>query len=345
MVAKRLFVITKVPLGQHKRVTLTTVMRHFGNGKRGRAVYVAHTRPRKHNKILYMQLIDGKRTAEEIKAEIAQEVSDIVAAGGKQPHLAAVLVGHDGGSETYVKNKVIACEKCGFKSTLIRYEDDVTEDELLACVDRLNADDDIDGFIVQLPLPRHIDEQKVIERIDYRKDVDGFHPVNVGRMAIGLPCFISATPLGILTLLRRYGIETSGKRCVVLGRSNIVGKPMSQLMVQKNFGDATVTVCHSHTKDIKRLCAEADIIIAAIGQPDFVTADMVKEGAVVVDVGTTRVKDSTRKSGYRLNGDVKFEEVAHKCSFITPVPGGVGPMTICSLMKNTLAASKKEYYK
>lgn len=345
MAAKRLFVTTKVPLGQHKRVTLTTVMRHFGNGKRGRAVYVAHTRPRKHNKILYMQLIDGKRTAEEIKAEIAQEVSDIVAAGGKQPHLAAVLVGHDGGSETYVKNKVIACEKCGFKSTLIRYEDDVTEDELIACVDRLNADDDIDGFIVQLPLPRHIDEQKVIERIDYRKDVDGFHPVNVGRMAIGLPCFISATPLGILTLLRRYGIETSGKRCVVLGRSNIVGKPMSQLMVQKNFGDATVTVCHSHTKDIKRLCAEADIIIAAIGQPDFVTADMVKEGAVVVDVGTTRVKDDTRKSGYRLNGDVKFEEVAHKCSFITPVPGGVGPMTICSLMKNTLAASKKEYYK
>ena len=291
-----------------------------------------------------MQIIDGKATAAQIKKEIAEEVAQIVAAGGRQPHLAAVLVGHDGGSETYVKNKVLACEACGFKSTLIRYEDDVTEEELLACVDELNRRDDVDGFIVQLPLPRHIDEQKVIMAIDYRKDVDGFHPVNVGRMAIGLPCFVSATPLGILTLLKRYGIATSGKKCIILGRSNIVGKPMAQLMMQKQYGDATVTVCHSRSKTLKDECRAADIIIAAIGQPDFVTADMVKEGAVVVDVGTTRVPDATRKSGYRLNGDVKFDEVAPKCSYITPVPGGVGPMTICSLMKNTLAAGKKEYY-
>ena len=287
-----------------------------------------------------MQLIDGKATATAIKAQIAQQVSDIVANGGKQPHLAAVLVGHDGGSETYVKNKVIACEQCGFKSTLIRYEDDVTEEELLACVERLNNDADIDGFIVQLPLPRHIDEQKIIMAIDYRKDVDGFHPVNVGRMSIGLPCFISATPLGIITLLKFYGIETSVKKCVVLGRSNIVGKPMAQLMMQKQYGDATVTVCHSHSKELKKECLEADIIIAAIGQPDFVTADMVKEGAVIIDVGTTRVPDASRKSGFRLNGDVKFDEVAPKCSYITPVPGGVGPMTICSLMQNTLLAAK-----
>lgn len=292
-----------------------------------------------------MQLIDGKATAETIKAEIAKEVKDIIAAGGKQPHLAAVLVGHDGGSETYVKNKVLACEKCGFKSTLIRYEADVTEEELLSCVDRLNQNEDVDGFIVQLPLPKHIDEQKIIEAIDYRKDVDGFHPINVGRMAIGLPCFVSATPLGIITLLKHYNIETSGKKCVVLGRSNIVGKPMAQLMMQKQYGDSTVVVCHSHTKDIKKECLDADIIIAAIGKPNFVTADMVKEGAVVIDVGTTRVPDASRKSGFRLNGDVKFDEVAPKCSFITPVPGGVGPMTICSLMKNTLAAGKKEYYK
>ena len=291
-----------------------------------------------------MQLIDGKATAAAIKEQIAREVAQIVAAGGKQPHLAAVLVGHDGGSETYVKNKVLACEKCGFKSTLIRYEEDVTEEELLQCVDKLNRDDDVDGFIVQLPLPKHIDEQKVTMAIDYRKDVDGFHPVNVGRMALGMPCFISATPLGILTLLQHYNIETSGKKCVILGRSNIVGKPMAQLMMQKHYGDATVTVCHSHSKDLKKECQEADIIIAAIGRPDFVTADMVKPGAVVIDVGTTRVPDATKKSGFRLNGDVKFDEVAEKCSFITPVPGGVGPMTICSLMKNTLAAGKKEYY-
>lgn len=290
------------------------------------------------------QLIDGKATATAIKARIAEEVRLLVAGGGKQPHLAAVLVGHDGGSETYVRNKVIACEQCGFKSTLIRFEADVTEAELLACVDKLNRDADVDGFIVQLPLPGHIDEQKVIMAIDYRKDVDGFHPVNVGRMAIGLPCFISATPLGILTLLNHYHIATSGKKCVVLGRSNIVGKPMAQLMMQKHYGDATVTVCHSHSANLKEECRQADIIIAAIGKPDFVTADMVKDGAVVIDVGTTRVADATRKSGFRLNGDVKFDEVAPKCSFITPVPGGVGPMTICSLMQNTLAAGRHEYY-
>lgn len=291
------------------------------------------------------KLIDGKATATAIKKEIAEEVKKIVENGGKQPHLAAVLVGHDGGSETYVKNKVLACETCGFKSSLIRYESDVTEEELLACVDRLNKDDDVDGFIMQLPLPKHIDEQKIIMAVDYRKDVDGFHPINVGRMAIGLPCFISATPLGMLTLLQHYNIPTSGKKCVILGRSNIVGKPMAQLMMQKHFGDATVTVCHSHSKTLKEECRAADIIIAAIGMPEFVTADMVKEGAVVLDVGTTRVPDASRPSGFRLSGDVKFDEVAPKCSYITPVPGGVGPMTICSLMKNTLAAGKKEYYK
>ncbi len=293
-----------------------------------------------------MQLIDGKATATLIKQEIAQEVEQIIAAGGKRPHLAAILVGHDGGSETYVKNKVLACEACGFKSTLIRYEDNITEEELLAKVAELNNDDDVDGFIVQLPLPKHISEQKVIEAIDHRKDVDGFHPINVGRMSIGLPCYVSATPNGILELLKRYNIETSGKKCVVLGRSNIVGKPMASLMMQKAYpGDATVTVCHSHTANIKEECLSADIIIAAIGIPNFVTADMVKEGAVVIDVGTTRVPDATRKTGFRLNGDVNFDEVAPKCSFITPVPGGVGPMTICSLMKNTLSAGKKEFYK
>ena len=291
------------------------------------------------------KLIDGKATATAIKKEIAEEVRKIVEAGGKQPHLAAVLVGHDGGSETYVKNKVLACEACGFKSSLIRFESDVTEEELLACVDKLNKDNDVDGFIMQLPLPKHIDEQKIIMAVDYRKDVDGFHPINVGRMSIGLPCFISATPLGMLTLLQHYNIPTSGKKCVILGRSNIVGKPMAQLMMQKYFGDATVTVCHSHSKTLKEECLAADIIIAAIGKPEFLTADMVKEGAVVLDVGTTRVPDSSRPSGFRLTGDVKFDEVAPKCSYITPVPGGVGPMTICSLMKNTLAAGKKEFYK
>ncbi len=291
-----------------------------------------------------MQLIDGKATAAAIKKEIAEEVERITAAGGKRPHLAAVLVGHDGGSETYVKNKVKACEECGFTSTLIRFEENVSEAELLACVERLNRDNDIDGFIVQLPLPDHISEQKVIEAIDYHKDVDGFHPVNVGRMSIGLPCYLSATPKGIVELLRRYGIATTGKKCVVLGRSNIVGKPIASLMAQKQYGDATVTVCHSHSTTLKDECRQADILIAAIGCPGFVTADMVKEGAVVIDVGTTRVPDPTRKSGYRLCGDVAFDEVAPKCSFITPVPGGVGPMTICMLMLNTLAAGKKEYY-
>ena len=292
-----------------------------------------------------MQLIDGKATAAAIKAEIAEEVKQIVDAGGKRPHLAAILVGHDGGSETYVKNKVLACEACGFTSTLLRFEEDITEDFLLQQVEKLNKDADVDGFIVQLPLPKHISEQKIIEAIDYRKDVDGFHPINVGRMAIGLPCYISATPLGIITLLKRYNIETSGKKCVILGRSNIVGKPMAQLMMQKQYGDATVTVCHSRSKTLKEECQQADIIIAAIGKPNFVTADMVKEGAVIVDVGTTRVPDATRKSGFRLNGDVDFENVSPKCSFITPVPGGVGPMTICSLMKNTLSAGRKEFYK
>ena len=291
-----------------------------------------------------MTLIDGKATAAAIKQEIAAEVERIVAGGGRRPHLAAVLVGHDGGSETYVRNKVKACADCGFRSTLVRYEDDVTEQELLGCVARLNADESVDGFIVQLPLPPHIDEQKIIEAIDYRKDVDGFHPVNVGRMAIGLPSFVSATPRGILELLRRYHVETSGKKCVVLGRSNIVGKPMAQLMMQKAYGDATVTVCHSHTRDLAAECRTADILIAAIGRPAFVGPDMVKEGAVVIDVGTTRVPDATRKSGFRLQGDVDFEAVAPRCSLITPVPGGVGPMTICMLMLNTLAAARHDYY-
>ncbi len=293
-----------------------------------------------------MTLIDGKAVATAIKQDIAKEVEQIIKDGGKRPHLAAILVGHDGGSETYVKNKVLACEQCGFKSTLIRMESDITEDDLLAQVRKLNEDPDVDGFIVQLPLPKHISEQKVIEAIDYRKDVDGFHPINVGRMSIGLPCYISATPNGILQLLKYYNIETSGKKCVVLGRSNIVGKPMAQLMMQKSYpGDCTVTVCHSHTKNIKEECLSADIIIAALGRPHFLTADMVKEGAVVIDVGTTRVPDSTRKSGFRLSGDVDFDNVAPKCSYISPVPGGVGPMTICSLMKNTLSAGKKEFYK
>ena len=292
-----------------------------------------------------MQLIDGKAISEQIKQEIAAEVAERVARGEKRPHLAAILVGHDGGSETYVANKVKACEACGFTSSLIRFESDVTEDTLLAEIDRLNQDADVDGFIVQLPLPRHINEQRIIEAIDYRKDVDGFHPINVGRLAIGLPCFVSATPNGILQLLKRYNIETSGKKCVILGRSNIVGKPMATLMMQKaNPGDATVTVCHSRSKNLVKECQEADILIAAMGQPNFVTADMVKEGAVVIDVGTTRVPDATRKSGFKLTGDVKFDEVAPKCSYITPVPGGVGPMTIVSLMMNTLLAGTKAIY-
>lgn len=285
-------------------------------------------------------IINGKETAKTIKAEIKAEVEKMLAAGQRKPHLAAVLVGHDGGSETYVKNKVLACEECGFESTLLRFEDDITEDALLKVVDDLNNDASVDGFIVQLPLPRHIDEQKVIEAIDPRKDVDGFHPQNVGRMAIGLPCFISATPLGILTLLQRYNVETRGKKVAVLGRSNIVGKPMAQLMLQKQYGDATVTILHSHSQNLAEECRQADILIAAIGQPAFVKEEMVKEGAVVIDVGTTRVPDATRKSGYRLQGDVDYDAVAPKCAAITPVPGGVGPMTICMLMQNTLQAAK-----
>lgn len=292
-----------------------------------------------------MVIIDGKETAMEIKQEIAKEVKRMMAAGEKQPHLAAILVGHDGGSETYVANKVKACDECGFKSTLIRFEDDITEDELLQAIDKLNHNDDVDGFIVQLPLPRHINEQKVIEAIDYKKDVDGFHPINVGRMSIGLPCFRSATPQGILALLERYGIETSGKHCVVLGRSNIVGKPVAQMLLQKdNPGNCTVTVCHSATEDLPRQCRRADILIAAIGQPHFVKADMVKKGAVVIDVGTTRLPSTQTKSGFKLYGDVDFNEVAPLCSFITPVPGGVGPMTICALMKNTLLAAQHKIY-
>lgn len=291
-----------------------------------------------------MVLIDGKKIAAEIKAEIAAEVAEMTVRGERAPHLAAILVGHDGGSETYVAHKVKACGECGFKSTLIRFEDDVTEAELLQTIDSLNADDSVDGFIVQLPLPKHISEQKIIEAIDYRKDVDGFHPINVGRMSIGLPCFKSATPAGIIELLDRYHISTRGADCVVLGRSNIVGKPVATLLMQKACpGDATVTVCHSATRNLKEKCAAADIIIAALGVPGFVTADMVKEGAAIIDVGTTRVP-ADNKNGWRLRGDVDFDNVAPKCSFITPVPGGVGPMTIVSLMKNTLLAAKHSIY-
>lgn len=292
-----------------------------------------------------MTLIDGKKVADDIKKEIASEVEEMVAKGMRRPHLAAILVGHDGGSETYVANKVKACEVCGFKSTLIRYEEEVTEEELLSTIDSLNKDPEVDGFIVQLPLPKHISEQRIIEAIDYRKDVDGFHPVNVGRMSIGLPCFVSATPSGIMELLSRYNVPTRGANCVVLGRSNIVGKPVATLMMQKsNPGNATVTVLHSASTNIKEKCREADIIIAALGSPGFVKADMVKDGVTIIDVGTTRVPDASRKSGFRLSGDVDFENVAPKCAYITPVPGGVGPMTICSLMKNTLLAAKKEIY-
>ncbi len=293
-----------------------------------------------------MQLIDGKSTAAQIKQEIAAEVEKMVAAGQKRPHLAAVLVGHDGGSETYVAAKVKACEVCGFKSSLIRFEDDVTEQQLLDTIAQLNADPDVDGFIVQLPLPKHIDEQKIIEAIDYRKDVDGFHPINVGRLSIGLPCFRSATPQGILTLLERYGVPTRGKHCVVIGRSNIVGKPVAMMLMQKgNPGNCTVTVCHSATQNLKDITRQADILIAAIGSPEFVKEDMVKDGVTIIDVGTTRLPSTATKSGWKLHGDVDFEHVAPHCAFITPVPGGVGPMTIVSLMKNTLLAAQHAIYK
>jgi len=287
-----------------------------------------------------MILIDGKRTADEIKKEIAEEVKKIVSTGKRAPHLAAVLVGHDGGSETYVAFKIKDCEEVGFRSSLIRFEDDVTEQELIAKVHELNNDPELDGFIVQLPLPKHISEQKVIEAIDARKDVDGFHPENVGRLVLGLPAFLSATPFGIVELLKRYQIPTSGKNCVIVGRSNIVGRPLSILMSQKAV-NATVTVAHSQTKNLNHVCAEADILIAALGSPEFIKADMVKEGAVVIDVGTTRVNAPETKSGWRLKGDVKFDEVAPKCSYITPVPGGVGPMTRVSLLQNTLLAARR----
>ena len=287
------------------------------------------------------KLLDGKATSLEIKQEIAQEVQARQEAGKSIPHLVAILVGHDGGSETYVAAKIKACEEVGFRSSLIRFEDDVTEEQLLREISRLNADPGVHGFIVQLPLPKHIDEQKIIEAVDPGKDVDGFHPINVGRMSIGLPCFVSATPQGIIELLRRNHIDTRGKHCVVLGRSNIVGKPMAQLLLHKgNPGDCTVTVCHSRTPNIKELCLQADIIVAALGVPEFLKADMVRPGAVIVDVGTTRVPDSSKKSGFRLSGDVAFNEVAPLASYITPVPGGVGPMTIVSLMLNTLKATK-----
>ena len=293
-----------------------------------------------------MTLLDGKKTSEAIQQEIASEVEAIKAKGGKVPHLAAVLVGNDGGSVTYVNNKVLACERIGFGSTLIRYEDDITEEELLRKIDELNNDDLIDGFIVQLPLPKHINTEKVIEAINPRKDVDGFHPTNVGRMVAGLPAYLPATPAGILQLLQRYNIETDGKHCVVIGRSNIVGTPMSILMAKSAYpGNATVTLCHRNTVDLPYYTRQADIIIVAVGKPGLVTADMVKEGAVVIDVGTTRVPDETRKSGFRLRGDVDFDTVAPKCSYITPVPGGVGPLTIAMLMQNTLRAAKKEVYK
>jgi methylenetetrahydrofolate dehydrogenase (NADP+)/methenyltetrahydrofolate cyclohydrolase len=292
-----------------------------------------------------MQLIDGHKVSGEIKLEIAKEVALIKAEGGKIPHLAAILVGHDGGSETYVVNKAKACDQVGFESTIIRFEDNVTQDELLNKVHELNIDKEIDGFIVQLPLPKHISENKVIEAIEPSKDVDGFHPINLGRMLIGLPCFISATPNGILELIKRYNIKIIGKHCVVIGRSNIVGRPVSILLSQKSIsGNATVTLCHSYTYNLKEICMTADIIITALGSPGFLTGDMVKEGAVVIDVGTTRVPSEKTKSGWKLKGDVNFEEVAAKCSYITPVPGGVGPMTIVSLLKNTLIAAKKEIY-
>jgi methylenetetrahydrofolate dehydrogenase (NADP+) / methenyltetrahydrofolate cyclohydrolase len=292
-----------------------------------------------------MNLLDGKKISSQIREEIAATVSEIKAAGGKVPHLAAMIVGTDGASETYVAHKVKACEQVGFDSTLIRLAEDVSENLVLEKIDEVNRNDDIDGLIVQLPLPSHISEDKVINRISYKKDVDGFHPVNVGRLFIDQPSYISATPNGIVELIKRYNIETSGKNCVVLGRSNIVGKPMAVLMARKGYpGDCTVTVCHSRTRGLEEICSRADILIVAMGKSEFVTAGMVKEGAVVIDVGITRVKSDQTKSGWKLIGDVKFDEVAPKCSYITPVPGGVGPMTIVSLLNNTLKASRKELY-
>jgi methylenetetrahydrofolate dehydrogenase (NADP+)/methenyltetrahydrofolate cyclohydrolase len=292
---------------------------------------------------LSYQLLDGKKLADELKLEIAAEVASLISAKGRAPHLAAILVGNDGGSETYVSHKVKACEQVGFNSTLLRFESDISEDALLEEVRKLNNHNEIDGFIVQLPLPKHISADRVILEIDPKKDVDGFHPVNVGRVTLGLPAYVSATPLGITKILERYYVQTEGKNCVVIGRSNIVGRPVSILLSGSGkTGNATVTVCHSKTKNLKEVCLQADIIIAALGKPEFLTGDMVKEGAVIIDVGTTRVDDSTAKAGWRLKGDVKFDEVAAKAGAITPVPGGVGPMTVVSLLLNTLKAYKNE---
>lgn len=292
-----------------------------------------------------MQLLDGKYISEKLKVEITQEAAELLIKIGRKPHLVAVLVGHDGGSETYVASKMRNCEKVGFQSSLVRYEDDVTEEELLQKVAELNADAGIDGIIVQLPLPKHIDPEKVTEKIDHRKDVDGFHPLNLGRMQRNLPSFIPATPYGIMLLLKEYGIETSGKHCVVVGRSNIVGSPMSILMARNaSPGNCTVTICHSRTPDIKKFTLDADILIVAIGKKNFITADMVKDGVIVIDVGMNRETSMQTKSGYKLYGDVDFENVAPKASWITPVPGGVGLMTIIGLLKNTLASARKEIY-
>lgn len=292
-----------------------------------------------------MQLIDGKVLSALIKSEIKEETAKWVGQGGKQPHLAAILVGADGASETYVASKIRSCEEIGFKSTLRRFDALISEDQLIEAIQALNDDDDIDGFIVQLPLPRHISENRVMEAVDPRKDVDGFHPVNVGRMCKGLPAYISATPFGIIEMLRRSGIETSGKHCVVIGRSQIVGLPMSILMQRNdNPGNCTVTICHSKTVNLKEVSHSADILIVALGRAEFVTADYVREGAVVIDVGITRVADPSKKSGFSIKGDVKFDEVAPKAGFITPVPGGVGLMTICGLLTNTLKAARKEIY-
>ncbi len=287
-----------------------------------------------------MQLLDGKSLAQQIKEEIKQEVDKRIAAGFKRPHLAAILVGSDGASETYVGHKVKSCQQVGFESTLLRFPDTTSEQEVLDAVNDLNTNSEIDGFIVQLPLPKHINAESVINAIDPLKDVDGFHPVNVGKLTLGLPTFVSATPKGIMTLLERAEVDTQGKHCVVIGRSNIVGRPMSILMsASGNPGNATVTICHSRTQNLTEICKQADILIVALGKAEFVTGDMVKEGAVVIDVGITRVEDESKKSGYALKGDVHFESVAPKCSYITPVPGGVGPMTVVSLMQNTLQAA------
>jgi methylenetetrahydrofolate dehydrogenase (NADP+)/methenyltetrahydrofolate cyclohydrolase len=292
-----------------------------------------------------MILLDGKKLAIEIKTELAQAVTNIKAEGGKIPHLAAVLVGNDGASETYVASKVKSCAEVGFESTLIRFESTISEAELLAKIEELNQNQSIDGFIVQLPLPKHISEEKVVQAISPQKDVDGFHPINIGRMAKGLPAYISATPYGILQMLERYEIETAGKHCVVIGRSQIVGSPMSILLARKaKIGNCTVTLCHSQTKNIGDFTRQADIIVVAMGVPEFLKGDMVSEGAIVIDVGMTRVPDASKKSGFKLKGDVDFEAVAPKCSYITPVPGGVGLMTVCSLLQNTLLAAQGKIY-